>query len=87
MSDEIPNDAANAGEDKKKTEAITIRVKDQVRRPSVKLRTPCVYSRVLHTWLRLLLLSLRTHSVFTLSLVGRRNVLQSEAKHQDGEDL
>lgn len=31
MSDEIPNDAANAGEDKKKAEAITIRVKDQVR--------------------------------------------------------
>lgn len=30
MSDEIPNDGA-AGEDKKKTEAITIRVKDQVR--------------------------------------------------------
>lgn len=30
MSEEIPNDGA-AGEDKKKTEAITIRVKDQVR--------------------------------------------------------
>lgn len=30
MADEIPNDANHAGEDKKKAEAITIRVKDQV---------------------------------------------------------
>lgn len=49
MSDEIPNDAANVGEDKKKAEAITIRVKDQVR-SSLSMSRSCVcYMMELHT--------------------------------------
>lgn len=49
MSDEIPNDATNAGEDKKKAEAITIRVKDQVR-SSLSMSHSCVcYMMKLHT--------------------------------------